>query len=372
MFSRPNLAPVLAYRLPLELKEQDALSWKPASTNQRRIQSAKLTEDSMRAMLVYSIPALVLATIHLADAQQPKVKVARLGYLSATFTRSSPQTQVFFDELRKLGYFEGQNLSVEFRNAEGKVDRLPELAAEILRAQVDVVVAPGPEALLRAFSQATRNIPIVMIAIDYDPIELGYISELARPGGNITGIFFRQLELTSKRVELLKEAFPETSRIAIFWDVFSADQVTDAKMAAKAFGSQTQWLQLGNPSYEIENAFQTARQRRANALLVLMSPVFLREATRITGQAVKKRLPAMFGIREFPEAGGLMSYGVNLSDMFRRAATYVDKILKGTKPVNLPVEQPLKFEFVINLEAAKQIGVTIPQSVLFRADKVIR
>jgi putative tryptophan/tyrosine transport system substrate-binding protein len=331
-------------------------------------------------ILVYALPALILTTIHLAKAQQPKVKVARVGYLSATFTRSSPQTHAFFDELRKLGNFEGQNLSVEFRNAEGKVDRLPELAAEILRAQVDVVVAPGPEALLRAFSQATKNIPIVMISIDYDPIKRGYISELARPGGNITGIFFRQLELTTKRVELLKEAFPKTSRIAIFWDVFSADQVRDAEVTAKALGSQPRSLQLGNPSYrgraetalEIENAFQTARQGRANALLVLMSPVFLREATRIIDQAVKNRLPAMFGIREFPEAGGLMSYGVNLSDMFRRAATYVDKILKGTKPADLPVEQPIKFEFVINLEAAKQIGVTIPQSVLFRADTVIK
>lgn len=327
----------------------------------------------MKTKILFSLlPAIILVISHIVDAQQPKVKVARVGYLSATFTRSSPQTQAFFDELRKLGNFEGQNLSVEFRNAEGKVDRLSELAAEILRAQVDVIVAPGPEALLRAFSQATKNIPIVMICIDYDPIERGYISELARPRGNITGIFFRQLELTTKRVELLKEAFPKTSRVAIFWDVFSADQVRDAEVTAKALGSQTQSLQLGNPSYEIENTFQTARQGRANGLLVLMSPVFLREATRITEQAVKNRLPAMFGIREFPEAGGLMSYGVNLSDMFRRAATYVDKILKGTKPADLPVEQPMKFEFVINLQVAKQIGVTIPQSVLFRADKVLK
>jgi putative tryptophan/tyrosine transport system substrate-binding protein len=325
----------------------------------------------MNKKFVWLFTLLFLAAATFAEAQQPK-KVARVGYLSSVFTRSSPQTQAFFDELRKLGNFEGQNLLVEFRTGEGKVDRLPELAAEILRAQVDLVVAPGPEAILRAFTQATKSIPIVMIAVDYDPIERGYIFGLARPGGNITGLFFRQLELTAKRVELLKETFPKTSRIAIFWDVFSADQVKDAEMTAKALGNQTQPLQLGNPSYDIENAFKAARLGRASALLVLMSPVFLREAPRIADQAIKNRLPTMFGVREFLEAGGLMSYGVNLTDMFRRAATYADKILKGTKPADLPVEQPMKFELVINLKTANQIGLNIPQSVLFRADKVTK
>jgi putative ABC transport system substrate-binding protein len=276
------------------------------------------------------------------------------------------------DELRKLGYSEGRNLVFEFRSAEGNAARLPELATEIIRANVDLLLAPGPEATLRAAKQASVTTPIVMVAIDYDPIARGYIAGLARPGGNITGVFFRQLELGTKRIELLKETLPEASRIAVFWDRFSADQLKDIEITARSLGVRLQPVEVGNPTYDFESAFKVMAQARAGALLLLASPVFHRERQRIADLAVKNRLPTMAGAREYVEAGGFMTYGVNLSDMYRRAALYVDKVLRGLKPSDLPVEQPTKFEFFINLKTGKQIGLTIPPNVLARADRVIK
>jgi putative ABC transport system substrate-binding protein len=322
-------------------------------------------------MIALTLSAMLFAPCSAAEAQQPK-KAPRIGLLSSTFSRSFAFFDALFDELRKFGHIEGQNFTVEFRTAEGKAERLPELATEIVRSKVDLIVAPGPAATLRAVTRATKDIPIVMVAIDYDPIALGYVAGLGRPGGNVTGVFFRQLELTGKRVELLKEAFPKVSRLAIFWDSLSADQLKDAESTAKSFGMQVQSLQLGNPSYDLDNAFKIGMQDRVGALLVLASPIFFRDRIRIAELAVKHRLPAIYANTANVEVGGLMAYGVNYPDMYRRAATHVDRILKGAKPADLPVEQPTKFEFVINLKTAEQIGLTIPPQVLARADKVIR
>jgi putative ABC transport system substrate-binding protein len=315
--------------------------------------------------------ALLLALSFPAEAQQSK-KFSRLGLLSSTFSRSFSFFDAFFDELRRFGHIEGQNLIIEFRTAEGRTERLPELATDIIRSKVDLVVAPGPAVTLRAVTQATKDVPVVMVAIDYDPIALGYVATLARPGGNVTGVFFRQLDLTQKRVELLKETFPKVSRLAIFWDPLSGDQLKDAELRAKSLGMEIKSLQLGNPSYDIESAFKLATQGRAGALLVLASPIFFREKMRLVELAIKHRLPAMYANTENVEAGGLMAYGPNYPDLFRRAATYGDKILKGSKPADLPVEQPTKFELFINLKTAKQMGIIVPPNVLARADKVIK
>ncbi len=316
---------------------------------------------------------LLLLSVHdiqLAEAQPSKV--AKVGLVSSVFTRSFPPFQAMFDELRKLGYIEGQNLVVEFRTAEGKADRLPALANEIAREKVDVFITPGPEATLKAATQASTTMPIVMVAIDYDPIARGYVAALARPGGNITGLFFRSLELGTKRLELFKEALPQVSRMAALWDGFSADQLKDVQITAHSLGVQLQPVELGNPTYDLSGAFTMMTEARAGALLVLASPVFHRERAQIASLALKRRLPTMHATREYVEAGSLMAYGVNLSEMYRRAALYVDKIVRGVKPADLPVEQPTKFELVINLKTAKQIGVTIPPNVLARADRVIK
>jgi putative ABC transport system substrate-binding protein len=326
--------------------------------------------QNLKSVGLTVIAVTLLACGGIAEAQQ--AKVAKVGLLSSTFPASFRPYQAMFDELRKLGYSEGQNLVFEFRTAEGNADRLPELAAELIRAKVGLLIAPGPEATLKAAKQASATIPIVMVAIDYDPIARGYITGLARPGGNITGLFFRQLELGTKRIELLKETLPEVSRIAVFWDRFSADQLKDIEITARSLGVRLQPVEVGNPTYDFESAFKVIAQARAGALLLLASPVFHRERQRIAELAVKNRLPTMAGAREHVEAGGFMTYGVNLSDMYRRAAFYVDKVLRGIKPADLPVEQPTKFEFFINLKTAKQIGITIRQSVLFRADKVVK
>jgi putative ABC transport system substrate-binding protein len=265
-----------------------------------------------------------------------------------------------------------RTLVFEFRSAEGNAARLPELAAEIIRAKVDLLIAPGPEATLKAAKQASATTPIVMVAIDYDPIARGYIAGLARPGGNITGLFFRQLELGTKRIELLKETLPEVSRIAVFWDRFSADQLKDIEITARSLGVRLQPVEVGNPTYDFESAFKMMTRARAGAILFLASPVFHQERVRIANLALKNRLPTMHATGEYVEAGSLMAYGVNLSDMFRRAALYIDKILKGAKPADLPVEQPTKFELLVNLKTAKQIGLTIPPNVLARADRVIK
>jgi putative ABC transport system substrate-binding protein len=322
--------------------------------------------------IVILLLGLTLASVRLADAQQPK-KVPRIGFLVATsLSALAARTEAFRQGLRELGYVEGKNIIIEHRYAEGKLDRLPALAAELVRLKVYVIVASCPIPT-RAVKEATNTIPIVM-AQDQDPVGSGFVASLARPGGNITGLSTLSPELSGKRLELLKEFVPRLSRVAVLetsTNPGNAQALRETELAAKAFGVQLQHLDVLDPK-DSETAFREASKGRADGVLVLQSPVFNSQRKQIVELAVKSRLPAIYYAPEWVEDGGLMSYGVSFIDLWRRAATYVDKILKGTKPADLPVEQPKKFEFVINLKAAKQIGLTIPPNVLARADKVIK
>jgi putative tryptophan/tyrosine transport system substrate-binding protein len=314
------------------------------------------------------ILALSLALASIAEAQS--TKVARVAILSTGNPHSAAIYQTFEQRLRELGYVEGRNLAIEFRNAEGKTDRLPGIAAELVRLNVDVVVVATDPAT-RAVKEATAEIPIVMVSVNYDPVELGYIASLARPGANITGVLFLHRELTGKRFELFKEMLPGVKRVAVLSDPLAAEQIRAVEAANRSIGLKLQSIELRPPSYDVESAFRAARSSQAQALLVLTTPVIFRERSKIAELALKNRLPTSFAHREHVDAGGLMSYGPNFEDMWRHAAVYVDKILKGAKPADLPVEQPTKFELVINLKTAKALGLTIPQTLLQRADQVI-
>src|SRR5437870_9803130 len=308
----------------------------------------------------------------LAQAQQPK-KVPRIGFLSAI----SPSTvaariEAFRQGLRELGYVEGKNIVIEYRYAEGNPDRLSALAAELVRLKVDVIVTGGP-AVNRPAKEATVTIPIVL-GFDNDPVGNGFVTSLARPGGNITGLSTHYPEISGKQLELLKEIIPRLSRMAVLGNSTvpgNAQAIRETERAARVFGIKLQYVEIENPN-EIETAFRAARNGRADAVLVLGSQVVTSHAKQFAELAAKSQLPAIYWSPEFVEAGGLMTYSVSITDLFRRAATYVDKILKGAKPAELPVEQPTKFELIINLKAAKQIGLTIPPNVLLRADKVIK
>ena len=310
-----------------------------------------------------------------AAAQQPG-KVARVGYLALASSPGSRAAFTAFEQgLRALGYVADQNLVIEFRSAEGNGERLPALAAELVQRHVDVLVAGGPEVILRAASQATSTMPIVMVAVDYDPMALGYIAGLPRPGGQITGLFLQQIEVTGTCLELLKDALPQVTRVAVLWDAVSADQFRAAAGAARMVGVQLQSLELRDPpAYDYASAFEAAAREGAEALLVLRSPLFGRDydLDRISALATQHRLPTMSGLLSLPGAGGLMAYSADTADMYRRAATYVDQILKGAKPADLPVEQAMKFELVINLKTAQALGITIPPTLLILADKVIK
>jgi putative ABC transport system substrate-binding protein len=321
------------------------------------------------------IVALVVALTMCAAvalAQQPK-KVPRIGFLSGVSpSTNSARVEAFRQGLRDLGYVEGKNIVIEYRYAEGKLDRLPALAAELVRLKVDVIVTAAPPPT-RAAKKATVAIPIVMV-FDDDPVGSGFAASLARPGGNITGSSTLSPEISGKQLELLKEIVPKLSRVGVLGDVTRPgipQALREINLAADAFGVQVQYLEVRGPK-DIETAFRAASKERADAVLVLGSPVLNSQQKQVVELAVKSRLPAIYFNLEFVEAGGLMSYGVNIADLARRAATYVDKILKGAKPADLPIEQPKKFELIINLKAAKQIGLTIPPNVLARADKVIK
>jgi len=327
--------------------------------------------------LIVTLALGVLLAPLAAEAQQAG-KVARIGIL----TGGSPEIPVeqaaldaFRQGLRELGYAEGQNIALDYRFAEERWERLSGLAAELVRLKVDVIFALyTPPAL--AAKQATSTIPVVAAAMA-DPVGDGLVASLARPRGNITGTTFLGPELVAKRLGLLKEALPRVSRVAALWHpgVYSErtmrDMLKETEVAARALGVQLQLVEARGPN-DFDSAFSAMTRDRAGAFIVLPSPMLYREHRRIVNLAAKSRLPAMYQAREFVEAGGLMAYGANLADLSRRAATYVDKILKGTKPADLPVEQPTKFEFVINLKTAKALGLTVPQSVLIQADEVIR
>jgi putative ABC transport system substrate-binding protein len=282
------------------------------------------------------------------------------------------RTEGFRQGLRALGYVEGKDIVIEWRSAEGKFDRLPALAAELVRLKVDVIVTAGPT-VTRPVKEATSTIPIVM-ASDTDPVGNGFVASLARPGGNITGLATLSPEMSGKLLELLKEINPRLSRLAVMGNSANpgdAQAKKETELAADAFKVQLQYLDVQD-SKDIETAFRSATKGRADALLVLGNPVLNAHRKQVLDLAIKNRLAVTYSRPEFVNAGGLMYYGTNFNDLYRRAAIYVDKILKGTKPADLPVEQPTKFEFIINLKAAKQIGLTIPPNVLARADKVIR
>jgi putative ABC transport system substrate-binding protein len=307
------------------------------------------------------------------EAQQAE-KVPRIGYLSGSPPPSiTARTEAFRQGLRDLGYVEGKNIVIEWRSGEGKRDRFPALAADLVRLKVDVIVTAGP-LVTRAAKQATSTIPIVM-AQDPDPVGNGFVASLARPGGNITGLSSLAPGLTGKQLELLKEIVPKLSRVAVFETSTrpgNAQTLREVELAAGAFGVKLQYLDVLSPK-DIETAFQAAVTERADgALWFVTGSIGNPHRKKIADLAVSSRLPVIYNLLDHVEAGGLMFYGVNTVDLDRRAAVYVDKILKGAKPADLPVEQATKFEFVINLKAAKQIGVTIPPNVLARADKVIK
>jgi ABC-type uncharacterized transport system substrate-binding protein len=311
----------------------------------------------------------------LAAEAQPVGKSARIGYLANNLTANPHLREAFLQGLRDLGYVEGRNVVIEYRSAEGKSERLPALAAELVALEVDVIVAPGTPLALAA-KQATRTLPIVFAAVG-NPVGSGLATSLARPGGNVTGLsILLSSGLVGKYLELLTQAVPGVSLVAVLWqpgglgERMEQDLLNGAEVAARALGVRVQFVEARGPA-DIDRAFSDITGAHAGALTGLATSMLNSERRRLVDLAAKNRLPAMYPYREFVDAGGLMAYGADLADLIRRAATYVDKILKGSKPGDLPIEQPTKFEFVINLKTAKALGLTIPPSLLQRADQVI-
>ena len=330
--------------------------------------SATKWRKAMNRKIVWLPTAVVLIAVSLADAQQLK-KFPHIGYLNL---RSGPADldAEFNQGLRELGWVEGKNIAIEYRWAAGRIERLPALTEQLIGGKVDIIVVSATP-VVQAAKNATSTIPIVMVAVA-DAVDAGLVKSLAHPGGNVTGLSFLDTELTAKRLELLKEALPQISRVAILRHVTSTAAALHAvEVAGQSLGVQLQVHTVRGPE-DFDQAFSAMRQEHNEALNVLASPILNDNRKTLIELAAKFRLPAVYQWREFVEDGGLMSYAASLPDLYRRAATYVDKILKGANPANLPVEQPTKFEFFINLKTAKQLGVTIPPSVLARADKVIR
>ncbi len=317
-----------------------------------------------------------LLTAPLAAEAQQAAKVARLGFLALNPAANPHLHEAFRQGLRDLGYVEGRNLVIEYRSAEGKPERLPALAAELVALKVNVIVTGGGAPTALAAKQATRTLPIVFAAAG-DPVTDGLVTSLARPGGNVTGSSNFVPELVGKHLEQLTQAVPGVSRVAVLWqpgalgERTAKDMLKGAEVAARALGVRLQIVEVRGPA-DIDRAFSDMTRARAGALTALGSAMFNSERRRLVDLAAKNRLPAVYPLREFVDAGGLMSYGPSLADLFRRAATYVDKILKGAKPGDLPVEQPTKFELIINLKTAKALGLTIPPSLLQRADEVLQ
>lgn len=302
-------------------------------------------------------------------------KVPRIGLLWSGQTPFDPWSvpEALRHGFRELGYVEGQDVAFEPRYAEARYDRLPDLAAELVRLRVDVILAAGDSAAIQAAKNATKTIPIVMMAFA-DTVQLGFVASLARPGGNVTGLSFPFAEITAKQLELLKTSIPEVSRVAVLWNPANAGHrpaLQEIHVAARSLGIQLQLLEVRGPG-DFEGAFSAMSRERASAVLVLWDPMLYAHTGRLMRLALSSRLPAVSMFGEFVEAGGLMAYGPNLPDIFRGAASYVDKILKGAKPADLPVEQPTRFDLVINLTTAKALDLTIPQSVLIRADHVVQ
>jgi putative ABC transport system substrate-binding protein len=327
---------------------------------------------SRRAFLGTVIGGLLAAPL-VAGAQQAP-EIARIGWLAVNLAANPRLREAFLQGLRDLGYVEGRNVVIEDRSAEGKPERVPALAAELVALKVDVIVTSGtPQAL--AAKHATRSVPIVFAGVS-DPVKSGLVTSLARPGGNVTGLSLLAPDLVGKDLEQLKQAVPGVSRVAVLWQPGALGERTEQKMlkeadvAARALGMRPQFVEARGPE-NFDRAFLDMTRARAGALTVLSTPMFASERGRLVALAAKNRPPAVYPLREFVDAGGLIAYGPNAVDMYRRAATYVDRILKGAKPGDLPVEQATKFELIINLKTAKALGLTIPPSLLQRADQVI-
>jgi len=321
-----------------------------------------------------ALSAMLFALCFSADAQQP-TKIPRVGFLSGSGDLNTPglQIEAFRRGLRDLGYIEGKNILVEYRYVERKLDRIPSLVGELMQLKVDVFIS-GNLLAIRAAKQATKTIPIVMVTTA-DPVTAGLIDSLARPGGNITGLSRLNRDLRGKRLELLKEVVPRISRVGVLWDTSGTELATafkDYETAARALKIPIQSLKVRSSNPDLEGAFRDAAKGRVSGLVTTRTAGLVPYPKKIAALAIKNRLPSMNEGSEWVEAGGLMSYAASDADLFRRAAVFVDKILKGAKPAELPVEQPTKFEFVVNLKTAKQIGLTLPPNVLARADKVIR
>jgi len=325
-----------------------------------------------KKILIWILAIFFTANLSVAHAQGP-AKIPRIGYLGgSSYTANLARFDAFRQGLRDLGYTEGKNIVIDWRYAEGKLDRLPALAAELVRLKVDVIVSAAPP-ITRAAKQASATIPIVM-AFDDDPVGSGFVASLARPGGNITGLSSLSPEMTGKQLELLKEIIPNLSRVGVLGDVTRPgipQALREINVAADASRVLVQYLEV-RAVKDIETAFQSAVKERAEGVILLGNPLLALHRKETVNLAAKTRLAAIYPRPEFVEEGGLATYGPSMTDLSRRAAAYVDKILKGTKAADLPVEQPMKFEFIVNLKAAKQIGLTIPPNVLVRADRVIK
>ena len=328
-----------------------------------------------KKLVIWLLATVLLTTAPLADAQQPK-KVPRIGYLSGFDpARESTRSEAIRLALRERGYIEGQNIATEYRYAEGKIDRFPELAAELVHLKVDIIVVAGGPRLTQAAKNATKTIPIVMVGVGIDPVEAGLVDSLAHPGGNVTGITLLIRELGGKRLELLKEAVPKIARVAVLYDPAAPGSELDVKEVLPVAGRA---LKLTLQPWEVRDAdgldkiFAALNKRRPGGLFVHSGRLMIDNRKRIVSFALKSRLPSVYDNRAAVDAGGLMYYGADQADSYRRVAYFVDRILKGAKAADLPVEQPTKFEFVINLKTAKQIGLTIPPEVLARANKLIK
>jgi putative tryptophan/tyrosine transport system substrate-binding protein len=301
-------------------------------------------------------------------ARAQSQKTLRIGWVSVQ-PRNSPITDIFLKRLRELGYEEGQNLVFEYVQAPSAAE-YAESMNEVVRRHVDIIVALVPETLKAAMA-ATKTTPIVMVAVDYDPFARGYVTSLAHPTGNVTGIFSQQIELSAKRLEIAKELIPGLQSAAAFWDVGSADQLQSLKDAGQNLGINLFAVDMGDPPYNYEAAWERVPAESRRMLIVPASGIFFRDRQKIAEFTVAHRIPAMFVFREWVDAGGLVSYGVSITGLFARAADYVDKLAKGAAPSDLPIEQPTKFELILNLKTAKKIGLTIPEATLLRADQVI-
>src|SRR5262245_9249064 len=325
-----------------------------------------------KKILIFLLATMLLASVYLAEAQQ-RGKVPRIGFLAAPSPSFfSTRMNAFRDGLHDLGHVEGKNIAIEYRYAEGKLDRLPALAADLVRLKVDVIVTSSAPGAVAA-KKATGTIPVVFVTAG-DPVDMGLVTSLARPGGNITGLTTHAPELSGKRLELLREVLPRITRVAVLWNPSNpgfSEMLKEMQAASQAHALQLQSLEVRSPE-DFEAAFESITRGDSHAIIVVSDPFLNTHHRLILDLAGKHRLPAMYGGPEVVDAGGLMSYGPGFTDQYRRAATYVDKILRGMKPADLPVERPMKFELVINLKTAKQIGLTIPPNVLYRADRVIK